>query len=62
MLTEILLFVARLTLLALLLINLVYLLSPAKTIPKEKKLEYRLEHSLLAITGGMATYSYAAKR
>jgi hypothetical protein len=52
-LTEILLFVARLTLLALLLINLVYLLFPAKTIPKEKKVEYRLEHGLLAIAGGI---------
>lgn len=53
MLTEILLFVARLTLVALLLINLVYLLSPAKTIPREKKMEYRIEHSLLAITGAI---------
>lgn len=53
MLTEILLFVARLMLLALMLINLVYLLFPAKTIPKEKKVEYRLEHSLLALTGGI---------
>ena len=53
MLTEILLFVARLTLLALLLINMVYLLSPAKTIPKEKTMEYRIEHSLLAITGAI---------
>lgn len=54
MLTEILIFVARLMLLALMLINLVYLLFPAKTIPKEKKVEYRLEHSLLALTGGIA--------
>lgn len=53
MLTEIVLFVARLMLLALLLINLVYLLFPSKAIPKEKKLEYRIEHSLLAITGGI---------
>ncbi|RVT45022.1 hypothetical protein EMM73_14995 [Rheinheimera sediminis] len=53
MLTEILIFVARLMLLALMLINLVYLLFPAKTIPKEKKVEYRLEHSLLALTGGI---------
>lgn len=53
MLTEIALFVAQLMLLALLLINLVYLLLPSKAIPKEKKLEYRIEHSLLAITGGI---------
>ncbi len=53
MLTEIALFVAQLMLLALLLINLVYLLSPAKTIPREKKMEYRIEHSLLAVAGGI---------
>ncbi|CAI3802046.1 hypothetical protein [Rheinheimera sp. MM224] len=53
MLTEIVLFVAQLMLLALLLINLVYLLSPAKAIPREKKMEYRIEHSLLAIAGGI---------
>ncbi|MBY0417981.1 MAG: hypothetical protein K2W88_07980 [Pararheinheimera sp.] len=53
MLTEIALFVARLMLLALLLINLVYLLLPSKATPKEKKTEYRIEHSLLAITGGI---------
>lgn len=53
MLTEIVLFVARLTLLVLLLINLVYLLFTAKTIPKEKKMEYQLEHSLLAMAGGI---------
>lgn len=53
MLTEIVLFVAQLMLLALLLINLVYLLLPSKAIPQEKKLEYRIEHSLLAIAGGI---------
>lgn len=53
MLIEILLFVARLTLLALLLINLVYLLLPSKVIPKEKNTEYRIEHSLLAVAGGI---------
>ena len=53
MLTEIVLFVAQLMLLALLLINLVYLLVPAKTIPREKEMEKRIEHSLLAITGAI---------
>jgi hypothetical protein len=52
-LTEIVLFVAQLMLLSLLLINLVYLLLPSKAIPQEKKTEYRIEHSLLAITGGI---------
>lgn len=53
MLTEIVLFVAQLMLLALLLINLVYLLLPSKAIAQEKKTEYRIEHSLLAIAGGI---------
>jgi hypothetical protein len=52
-LTEIVLFVAQLMLLALLLINLVYLLLPSKAIAQEKKTEYRIEHSLLAIAGGI---------
>lgn len=53
MLTEIVLFVAQLMLLAVLLINLVYLLFPSKAIAQEKKTEYRIEHSLLAIAGGI---------
>lgn len=53
MLTEIVLFVAQLMLLAVLLINLVYLLLPSKAIAQEKKTEYRIEHSLLAIAGGI---------
>lgn len=53
MLTEIVLFVAQLALLALFLINLVYLLLPSKAILQEKKTEYRIEHSLLAIAGGI---------
>lgn len=53
MLTEIVLFVAQLMLLALLLINLVYLLLPSKAIAQEKKTEYRIEHSLLAVAGGI---------
>ncbi|GAA0663511.1 hypothetical protein [Rheinheimera tangshanensis] len=53
MLNEIVLFVAKLMLLALLLINLVYLLLPSKAISQENKLEYRIEHSLLAITGAI---------
>jgi hypothetical protein len=52
-LNEIVLFVAKLMLLALLLINLVYLLLPSKAISQENKLEYRIEHSLLAITGAI---------
>lgn len=53
MLNETVLFVAKLMLLALLLINLVYLLLPSKAISQENKLEYRIEHSLLAITGAI---------
>jgi hypothetical protein len=52
-LNEIVLFVAKLMFLALLLINLVYLLLPSKAISQENKLEYRIEHSLLAITGAI---------
>lgn len=53
MLTDVVLFIARLTFIVLLLINLVYLLFPATSAAREKKLEYRIEHSLLAIAGAV---------
>ena len=54
MLTEIVLYIARLSFLILLLVNLVYLLMPAQSVSKDRLMEYRLEHSVMAITGSVA--------
>lgn len=54
MLIDYLLFLARLTALLLVLINMVYLIYPGQQISTEKMTEYRIEHSMLALAGIIA--------
>ncbi|MCA1928366.1 hypothetical protein [Rheinheimera sp.] len=54
MLIDSLLFLARLTALLLVLINLAYLLYPGKQLSTEKMTEHRIEHSMLALAGIIA--------
>jgi hypothetical protein len=59
-LTDMLLFTARLGLLLLLLINLIYVFFPGAEITKEKRTEQLIEHCILAISGlvGLAVLQF----